>query len=141
MPRPRFSTAKPRGLLRVDVHRSSGARHFSAARLRREFLAEYPDLQLHLGEGDRLVDLVPKAPTACCAWATLQDIAMIARRVATLDEATCAALSSACAHGTPRTPDDLLAMYDRLRLPATGSVMPLEFTRAVFAQIDAAGDC
>src|SRR5260370_27996082 len=51
-----FSDAKPRGLLRVDVH-GTLARHFVLPALP-AFLARYPALQLHIGEGDRLVHLV-----------------------------------------------------------------------------------
>src|SRR6201996_1188336 len=46
-----FTGAKPRGLLRIDVH-GSLARHFLMPGLPR-FLADYPDLTLHIGEGDR----------------------------------------------------------------------------------------
>src|SRR5687768_18139096 len=45
-----FGGAEPRGPLRVDVH-GTLARHFVLPALP-ACLAEYPDLQLHLGEGD-----------------------------------------------------------------------------------------
>src|ERR1700675_1903583 len=51
-----FAGATPRGLLRVDVH-GTLARHFMLPGLP-AFLAEYPELQLQMSEGDRLVDLV-----------------------------------------------------------------------------------
>src|SRR6202163_527151 len=51
-----FGGAKPKGLLRVDVH-GTLARHFVLPRLP-DFLAEYPEIELYMSEGDRLVDLV-----------------------------------------------------------------------------------
>jgi DNA-binding transcriptional LysR family regulator len=51
-----FSGAKPRGLLRVDVH-GAQARRFIVPALPR-FFADYPDIELFLSEGDRYVDLV-----------------------------------------------------------------------------------
>ena len=51
-----FSGAKPKGLLRVDVH-GTLARHFVLPRLP-AFLAEYPEIELFMSEGERLVDLV-----------------------------------------------------------------------------------
>src|SRR3954470_1735225 len=51
-----FTGAKPKGLLRVNVH-GILARSFMMPGLPR-FLEEYPDIRLHFGEGDRFVDLV-----------------------------------------------------------------------------------
>src|SRR6202158_462629 len=48
--------AKPKGLLRVDVH-GTLARHFLLPRLP-DFLAQYPAIEFYMSEGDRLVDLV-----------------------------------------------------------------------------------
>lgn len=122
-----FSAAKPRGLLRVDVH-GTLARHFVLPGLPK-FLAEYPDLQLHLGEGDRLVDLVREGIDCVLRVGDLQDSAMIGRRIALLQETTCASPGYLKAHGTPRALDDL----DGHKMigfvsSATGSVIPLEFS-------------
>src|SRR5260221_8630488 len=51
-----FGGAKPRGSLRVDVH-GTLARHFLLPGLP-AFLADYPEIDLFIGEGDRLVDLL-----------------------------------------------------------------------------------
>ena len=83
-----FRDAKPRGLLRVDVH-GTLARHFVLPALP-AFLAEYPELQLQMSEGDRLVDLVREGIDCVLRVGDLQDGAMIARRVAMLTEVTCA---------------------------------------------------
>jgi DNA-binding transcriptional LysR family regulator len=45
------------------------ARHFVLPRLP-DFLAEYPEIELYMSEGDRLVDLVRKGIDCVCASAT-----------------------------------------------------------------------
>lgn len=59
-----FLDAKPRGLLRVNVH-GTPAHHFLLPGLP-AFLAQYPGLQLHIGAGDRFVDLARDRATASC---------------------------------------------------------------------------
>src|SRR6267154_2788384 len=86
-----FGSAKPKGLLRVDVH-GTLARHFVLPRLP-EFLAEYPQIQFFMSEGDRLVDLIREGIDCVLRVGELQDSDMIARRVAMLEEITCAAPS------------------------------------------------
>jgi DNA-binding transcriptional LysR family regulator len=124
-----FSDANPRGLLRVDVH-GTLARHFLLPGLP-VFLARYPDIRLHLGEGDRLVDLVREGVDCVLRVGDLKDSAMIARRVGLLDEVTCAAPSYLERHGTPATPDGLSTgghVMIGFVSSATGEPFPLEFT-------------
>ncbi|WP_197026719.1 LysR family transcriptional regulator [Caulobacter sp. UNC358MFTsu5.1] len=128
-----FSDAKPRGLLRVDVH-GTLARHFLLPGLP-AFLERYPDIRLHLGEGDRLVDLVREGVDCVLRVGDLKDSAMIARRVGLLDEVTCAAPSYLERRGVPTTPDDLTAKTEQggghvmigFVSSATGEHFPLEF--------------
>ncbi len=122
-----FKDTKPRGLLRVDVH-GTLARHFLLPALP-DFLAQYPDLQLHLSEGDRLVDLVREGIDCVLRVGDLQDSAMIGRRVALLPEVTCAAPAYLARHGVPEGID---ALDDGHRMigflsSATGAMLPLEF--------------
>ncbi|WP_205691948.1 LysR family transcriptional regulator [Caulobacter soli] len=124
-----FSDAKPRGLLRVDVH-GTLARHFLLPGLP-AFLARYPDIRLHLGEGDRLVDLVREGVDCVLRVGDLKDSAMIARRVGLLDEVTCAAPAYLEKHGVPTTPEALGAgghVMIGFVSSATGEHFPLEFT-------------
>ena len=121
-----FSDAKPRGLLRVDVH-GTLARFFILPGLP-DFLAHYPDLNLHISEGDRFVDLVREGIDCVLRVGDLHDSSMVGRRVAMLPEVTCASPAYLARFGTPRTPEDL----DGHRMigfvsSATGSVIPLEF--------------
>lgn len=122
-----FGGARPKGLLRVDVH-GTLARHFVLPRLP-AFLADYPDIQLYMSEGDRLVDLVREGIDCVLRVGNLQDSDMVARRVALLDEVTCAAPDYLERHGTPMTIADLAGHHIvGFHSTATGTVMPLEFT-------------
>ncbi len=121
-----FTGAKPRGLLRIDVF-GALARHVLLPSLPR-FFTEYPDLQLHIGEGDRLVDLIEEGVDCVIRSGEPRDSAMVGRRIALLDEVTCASPDYLKRAGTPRTPDDL----DGHRMigfvsSVTRSVIPLEF--------------
>ena len=122
-----FTGVKPSGTLRIDVH-GALARHFVVPALPR-FLDLYPAIQLHIGEGDRFVDLVREGVDCVLRAGELQDSAMIARRVAMLDEGTYASPDYLARFGAPRTPDDL-ASHRMIGFvsSATGNVIPLEFT-------------
>jgi len=122
-----FRDAKPRGLLRVDVH-GTLARHFVLPALP-TFLAEYPDLQLQMSEGDRLVDLVREGIDCVLRVGDLRDGAMIGRRVAMLTEVTCASPAYLARHGMPATLAELEGhVAVAFMSSATGAALPLEFT-------------
>src|SRR3984957_14485659 len=122
-----FRDANPRGLLRVDVH-GTLARHFVLPALP-AFLAEYPDLQLQMSEGDRLVDLVREGIDCVLRVGDLQDGAMIGRRVAMLAEVTCASPAYLARHGMPATLAELEGhVAVAFMSSATGAALPLEFT-------------
>ena len=122
-----FTGAKPKGLLRVNVH-GILARSFMMPGLPR-FLADYPDIQLHFGEGDRFVDLVREGVDCVLRVGHPADSALIGRRIAMLAEGTFASPAYLERFGTPRAPDEL----DGHRMvgflsSATGALLPLEFT-------------
>jgi DNA-binding transcriptional LysR family regulator len=122
-----FGGAKPKGLLRVDVH-GTLARHFVLPRLP-TFLAEYPEIELYMSEGDRLVDLVREGIDCVLRVGDLQDSDMLARRVATLEEITCAAPAYIDRFGMPSSVE---ALDDHRMVgfhsSASGTLLPLEFT-------------
>jgi DNA-binding transcriptional LysR family regulator len=122
-----FGGAKPKGLLRVDVH-GTLARHFVLPRLP-EFLAEYPEIEIYMSEGDRLVDLVREGIDCVLRVGDLQDSDMIARRVAMLEEVTCAAPSYLDRMGIP-TGVDALEGHSMVGFHSsgTGGLLPFEFT-------------
>src|SRR5262249_48506383 len=122
-----FAGAKPKGMLRVDVH-GTLARHFVLPGLPR-FLETYPDIQFFMSEGDRLVDLVREGIDCVLRVGVPQDSGMIARRVATLEEVTLASPSYIAAHGLPKHPEALSNGHHMVgfRSSGTGGLLPLEF--------------
>jgi len=121
-----FVGAKPKGRLRVDVH-GTLARHFVLPRLP-DFLADYPEIELYMSEGDRLVDLVREGIDCVLRVGELSDSDMVARRVAVLEETTCASADYIARHGLPARIEEL----DGHRMvgfhsSASGGLLPLEF--------------
>lgn len=121
--------AQPRGLLRIDAHplltRTFILPHLPA------FLARYPQLDLQIGQGDRLVDLVREGIDCVIRSGEPGDSGMIQRRLGTIAEITVASPAYIASHGVPATLDAL----DGHRMVAfvssrTGDVLPLEFSVA-----------
>jgi DNA-binding transcriptional LysR family regulator len=122
-----FAGAKPKGQLRVDVH-GTLARHFVLPSLP-GFLEAYPDIDIYIAEGDRLVDLVREGIDCVLRVGDLQDSDMIARRVAMLEEITLASPAYIARHGMPIHPDALEGhRIVGFRSSATGGLLPLELT-------------
>jgi DNA-binding transcriptional LysR family regulator len=121
-----FGGARPKGLLRVDVH-GTLARHFVMPRLP-GFLAEYPEIELYMSEGDRLVDLIREGIDCVLRVGDIKDSDMIARRVAMLDEITCAAPAYIERFGRPASVDALDGhIMVGFHSSAAGTLLPLEF--------------
>jgi DNA-binding transcriptional LysR family regulator len=121
-----FSGAKPRGLLRVDVQ-GGLARRFILPGLPR-FLAQYPDIELYMSEGDRFVDLVREGFDCVLRVGEPQDSDMVARRVALMPEVTAASPDYIARYGRPESWDALEGhRMIGFRSSATGGVLPLEF--------------
>ncbi len=124
-----FAGAKPRGLLRIDVH-GTLARHFLLPELP-DFLARNPDIELFMSEGDRLVDPVREGIDCVVRVGRLKDSDMVARRLGELDEVTCAAPGYLQRFGTPHSLDELDGhRMVGFRSSASGTIMPLEFNVA-----------
>ena len=122
-----FGGAKPKGLLRVDVH-GTLARHFVLPRLP-DFLAEYPAIEIYMSEGDRLVDIVREGIDCVLRVGDLQDSDMVARRVAMLAEITCAAPAYIARFGMPARVDALAGhRMVGFHSSATRGLLPLELT-------------
>ncbi|MGE0969967.1 LysR substrate-binding domain-containing protein [Klebsiella sp. WOUb02] len=101
----RHSVARPRGILRIDLH---GA-HATRIVLPRidEFHARYPDIELVISSGDRLVDLVREGIDCAVRAGKLHDSSLIARYLVTMPQVICASPEYLRRHGTPRSPNDL----------------------------------
>ena len=122
-----FGGAKPKGMLRVDVH-GTLARHFVMPRLP-DFLAEYPGIELYMSEGDRLVDLIGEGIDCVLRVGDLHNSDMIGRRVAMLEEVTCAGPAYIDRFGRPSSIDALDGhIMVGFHSSAAGAVLPLEFT-------------
>lgn len=120
------SAAAPRGKLRVDLH-GILAQHYVLPRLS-EFFARYPELELEIGMGDRLADLVREGVDCVLRVGELRDSSMVARRVATLQQVTCASTAYLDKYGTPQTLDDL--QHHRavnFFSPSSGRMFPFAF--------------
>ncbi|MBN9007033.1 MAG: LysR family transcriptional regulator [Rhizobiales bacterium] len=122
-----FGGAIPKGPLRCEVH-GRLARYFLLPRLA-EFFAQYPEIDLYMSEGDRLVDPVREGIDCVLRAGELRDSDMIARCVAMLEEITCASPAYLDRFGTPKNIDAL----DGHRMvgfhsSATGTLLPLEFS-------------
>lgn len=119
--------AQPRGLLRIDAHplltRTFILPHLPA------FLARHPQLDLQIGQGDRLVDLVREGIDCVIRSGEPDDSGLILRRLGTIAEVTVASPAYLARHGTPEAPDRLdghqMVAFMSSR---TGDVLPLEFS-------------
>jgi len=113
-------------LLRVDLH-ATLALHFVMPVLG-QFCARHPLIELEIGMGDRLVDLVREGVDCVLRVGELGDSSMVARRVALLEQLTCASPAYLAAHGTPRTLADLDGHRAVNFFSAqTGKVWPFDF--------------
>ncbi|QYY33167.1 MULTISPECIES: LysR family transcriptional regulator [Cupriavidus] len=121
-----FRDAPPKGLLRVNLQ-GTLARHFVMPALG-EFLAQYPDITLHVGEDDRLVDLVREGVDCVLRAGVLQDSSLIGRQIALLEQVTVASPAYLERHGVPNTLDDLKHHYAvNYVSSATGRPSALDF--------------
>jgi DNA-binding transcriptional LysR family regulator len=116
----------PAGPLRIDVH-GTFARHFLLPDLPR-FLDAFPGIQLHVGESDRLVDLIGEG-IDCVIRIGEPDISgLIGRRLGVLEEGTFASPAYLERHGIPQSFDDLgghrMVAFVSTK---TRSIIPLEF--------------
>lgn len=126
-----FRNTAPKGLLRVNLQ-GTLARHFVVPALP-DFLARHPELTLHIGEDDRLIDLVREGVDCVLRAGTLQDSSMVGRRIALLPQVTVASPAYLARHGEPADPAALAAPGSTHRAvdylsSATGKPVPLEFT-------------
>lgn len=123
-----FSARKPSGILRIDVH-GGMARRFILPHIPM-FLAEYPNLTVHIGEGDRFVDLVREGVDCVVRAGNPSSSDMIIRRLGEFEEVTVASPAYLDKHGVPASPDDLDGhMMIGFVSSRTNDVLPLEFCR------------
>ncbi|MES2103192.1 MAG: LysR family transcriptional regulator [Pseudomonadota bacterium] len=123
-----FSEAaiNPAGKLRIDMHGTLGM-HFVMPVLP-QFCERYPNIELEIGMGDRLIDLVRESVDCVLRVGELRDSSMVARRVATLEQATCASPAYLEKYGTPMSVDELEQHRGvNFFSPQTGKPFPFDF--------------
>ncbi len=96
----------PSGRLRIDAPTGLASEVIIPALP--DFVERYPDIQLELGCSDRQVDLVEEGvDCAIRGGRRLTDSTLIARRVGTMQYATCASPAYLARYGRPDHPNDL----------------------------------
>lgn len=127
------SRTNPKGRLRIDVG-TSIAHDFVIPRLP-DFHARYPELQVELGVTDRPVNLVSDNVDCVIRGGTLTDQSLVARRIATLEQVTCATPAYLRQHGMPTHPSELAAGHPsghrvvNFMSTVNGKIFPLDFER------------
>lgn len=121
-----FLNTAPKGLLRVNAQ-GTLAKYFVMPGLP-GFLERYPDIVLHLGEDDRLVDMVREGVDCVLRAGALQDSSLVGRQIALMPQVTVASPAYLARFGTPASLDALQGhrAVDYLS-SATGRSMPLDF--------------
>ena len=119
------ASTRPGGKLRVDLQ-GTLAMHFVLPGVG-EFCARYPDIELEIGLGDRVVDLVREGIDCVLRAGEPRDSSMVGRRVAQLAQVTCASAAYLDANGTPATLQDIRAHRAVNYAGANGKPLPFDF--------------
>jgi len=101
------SNERPQGRLRVDM--PGGIAHAVILPQLRQFQQRYPDIYLMIGVNDRQVDLIQEGVDCVIRTGSLDDSALVARRLGELNRITCATPSYLAEHGVPEVLEDLPA--------------------------------
>jgi DNA-binding transcriptional LysR family regulator len=124
--------ASPRGMLRVDMSGSQAAR-VVLPRIG-EFHAQYPDIELMLSSGDRLVDLVREGVDVVIRAGAPRDVDLVARTLGAMPQVVCASPDYLAQAGTPLHPDDLPA-HRAVRFFASSGGVDYPFELSVDGQL------
>ena len=106
--------ATPRGDLIISAPVALG--RFYLQPVVTEFLAAYPEVDIHLSLVDRSVNLVEEHVDLALRLGTLADSGLIAVRIGETSRVICASPQYLLSRGTPATPDDL-ATHDMISYP------------------------
>lgn len=97
--------AAPQGRLRVDVG-AALARQFLIPALP-QFHARYPDIEINLGVGDVVSDVIGQNVDCVIRGGVVEDESLVARRLGMMNYITCASPAYLRAHGVPTHPSEL----------------------------------
>ncbi len=98
--------AEPRGVLRLTAPVIFSSLHLAPAL--NSFLARHDKVEIELNAVDRLVDMAEEGYDVAIRITSHPPPSMVARKIADLRWATCAAPSYLESHGAPATPQDLM---------------------------------
>ena len=119
---------RPRGRLRVDLPLALGRDYIVPALPR--FLAQFPDVSLHVSLTDRLVDMIAEGVDVVVRIGDLTDSRLVARQLWTPPLMLVASPDYLARAGIPRDPDDLTRhACVRFFNPNTGKVTEWAFVR------------
>lgn len=103
----RHVASNPRGVLRVDMH-GAHAIHIVLPRID-EFHRRYPNIELVVSSGDRLVDLVREGVDCVIRGGNPRDSSLVAKPLARMPQVICASPAYVAEFGMPTHPDELAA--------------------------------
>lgn len=104
--------ASPRGRLRVDVPSPFASTLLIPALP--QFYAKYPDIQLHLGVSDRVIDLIDENVDCVVRVGEVTNQSLVARHVGNLSLGVYASPGYLAQMGTPSHPIELKASHHRI---------------------------
>lgn len=119
------AAANPKGKLRVDLQ-GTLAMHFLLPHIG-EFFARYPEIELEIGLGDRLADLVRERIDCVLRAGEPRESSMVGRRVALLEQLTCASSGYLAERGEPATLEAFREHRAVNFAGAGGKPLPFEF--------------
>ena len=123
----RDTSQRPKGRLRLNVPMSFGLLHVAPALP--AFAAQYPEIEIELSLGDQLQDIVEAGfDMALRIRHQLSDSTLVAKPLATIERALCAAPGYLARAGTPQSPNDL-AQHDCLRYSLATDSQRWQFDR------------
>jgi DNA-binding transcriptional LysR family regulator len=121
--------ANPRGRIRVEMG-TTVATHLVIPALP-EFIARYPNIQVDIGASDRTADLASENIDCVIRGGDLRDSSLIARRLGSVDFATCATPAYLAIHSPISHPAQLENGHQLVKyiFPSSGKHNRIEFVR------------
>ena len=118
------SQARPSGKVRVET--ASAIASSIIAPALGEFHAAYPDVEIEIGVGTKITDLVAEGIDCAIRAGEVNEQLMVARQIGQFQFTTCAAPALLQAHAIPRAPEELARLPTIGMLTARGG-RPLPF--------------
>lgn len=118
----RMSQGKPSGKVRVETAAAIAGMVIVPAL--HEFYRDYPDIDIELGVGNRVLDVVAEGIDCAIRIGNVSEQMMVARRIGSFTLGTYASPAFLKAHGRPGTPQDLLN-FPMVGMMARGGSRPV----------------